>query len=263
MVAEVDGLTMNCEDAGSGEAVVLLHAFPLSSAMWRPQIDVLASRWRVLAPDLRGFGKTAAPPPPYTMEQMAQDVARLLDLAGVGDVRLVGLSMGGYISLAFCRRWPSRVRALVLADTNPGQDPPEAKARRDGLAATARDCGAQAIAEEMLPRLLSPATLQGRPDLVAQVRDMIEATPVNGIVGALLGMRDRSDSTHVLAALPCPVLCMGGAQDAVTPPSVIQAMAAVAPNGRAQIVEDAGHLANLEQPEAFSSALLAFLERTR
>jgi len=259
MQVRVNDIGMGYDDFGSGDAVVFLHAFPLNRRMWEPQIDRLKGRFRVVAPDLRGFGETEAPPGPYSMEMMARDVLGLLDHLGIASAALVGLSMGGYVALAFCRMYPERVSKLILADTKATPDTQEAKAARDDMVRRIQNSGVEVLVDAMLPRLLTQKTIQSAPQTVARVTDMIKSTPPSGAVGALLGMRDRADSTDVLRGLGCPLLCICGAEDVVTPPSVAEEMASTAPNGRVHIIPEAGHLANIEQPDAFNSALMEFL----
>ena len=167
------------------------------------------------------------------METYASDLAGLLDLLGMDDVVLVGLSMGGYIAFEFLRRWKDRVRGLVLIDTRADSDTPEIKKARDATAATAREQGAEAVAETLVPKLLGPSTLGGIPATVERVREMMAATPVAGMVGALGAMRDRPDSTPLLAELAgVPTLVIVGEEDGVTPPALARAMADAIP-GRA------------------------------
>ncbi len=157
-------VALEYEDAGSGRPVVLLHAFPLARAMWHPQVEALRGRYRVLAPDLRGFGGsspfTAAP----SVETMADDVAALLDVLKVAEpVVLGGLSMGGYVALAFARRHPGRLRGLILADTRAEADSAEARANRDKTIAFARGHSAADVIEQMLPKLLGDRTRAEKP----------------------------------------------------------------------------------------------------
>lgn len=259
MQCDLNGVQIAYDDVGSGRAVVLIHGFPLSRRMWRPQFSALQEHFRVIAPDLRGHGESSVPPGPYSMDTMAEDIAALLDRLSVSKAALVGLSMGGYVSLAFCRRWPERVSALVLADTKAVPDTPEGKQARDSMISLVREKGMAAVEEIMLPRLLAPATPQAKPDVAAEVSAIIRAAHPDGAIGALQGMRDRPDSTDVLRSLECPVLCICGEEDALSPPPVAQEMASLARNGRVEVIPGAGHLPNLENPHAFNTALLAFL----
>ncbi|HEY1014611.1 MAG TPA: alpha/beta fold hydrolase [Herpetosiphonaceae bacterium] len=260
MQAEIDGVTLAYDDSGSGPPVVLLHAFPLSKEMWRGQVEALRDAYRVIAPDLRGHGGSALRGDSATMEQMADDVLALLDRLGLGRVALGGLSMGGYVALNLARRHPGRLAALVLADTRAGADSAEG---REGRAATARKAleqGAPAIADQLLPKLLAPATQRDQPGLVSEVRALIEATSPAAIAAASHGMAARADSTAALPAFGAPTLVLVGAEDALTPPSESEAMRAAIPGAQLEIIPGAGHLSNLEQPAAFNQALRGFLD---
>jgi 3-oxoadipate enol-lactonase len=261
MRIHVPGLTLAYDEAGSGGGLLLVHGFPLSRQMWQQQLDTLGDAGRVIAPDLRGHGETgAATPGPYPMELLADDCAALLDALPVsGPVVIGGLSMGGYVALAFCRRYPERVRGLILAATRAGPDSPEGRANRDRMAAAVRARGTAAAVEENLPKMLAPETYVEKPDLVERVRQIMAATPPEGVVGALIGMRDRPDSVPLLETIQAPALVIHGLEDQLFPPAEAEAMHRRLPHSRLQLVPRAGHLLNMEQPEAFNAAVRGFL----
>jgi pimeloyl-ACP methyl ester carboxylesterase len=168
--------------------------------------------------------------------------------------------MGGYIAFELVRRYRTRVRALILMDTRAEADSPEGRRARESAVASAREGGAAAIAEEMLPKLFAPDAMKVHPQAVERVRKMIEATPVAGIIGALTAMRDRVDSTPLLPSLKdLPTLVVTGEQDILTPPDSAQRMAAAIPGARFATVPGAGHLPPVEQPEATARVLVDFL----
>src|SRR5437763_10626095 len=208
--AHVRGLELAYDAAGAGAPVVLLHGFPFNRSLWREQATALAASYRVVTPDLRGFGASTVVAEPATMESLAEDVAALLDELELKRVTLGGLSMGGYVALAFYRLFPRRVRALVLADTRPQADTAEARANRETLAGRALDEGMQPIADAMLPKLLAPATHKQRPEIVARVREMILQTPTAGAAAALRGMALRRDQTDLLPDILAPTLSLVG-----------------------------------------------------
>jgi pimeloyl-ACP methyl ester carboxylesterase len=254
------GAWVEYDDAGRGRPLVLLHAFPLSRAMWPSQLAELAHDGRVIAPDLRGFGGTSPFAGPPALEQMADDVAALLDALGVREpVVLGGLSMGGYVALAFVRRHAARLRGLILADTRAEADSAEGKANRDRLIAFARAHPARDVVEQMLPKLLGEATRTRHPEVVEEVRRIGSAQTAEGIIGALEAMRDRPDSTALLRRVAVPTLVVVGGEDALTPPALAEAMVGALPDARLATVEWAGHLSNLEQPGAFNEAVRSFL----
>ena len=247
------------DDVGHGIPVVLLHAFPLNRSMWARQREELASRYRVITPDFRGHGESSLPEEDSTMERLAEDVRWLLDELGLERVVLGGLSMGGYVSLAFYRRYAERVLALILADTRAGADSEEGRRGRAELAAVAEGLGSAAVAERTLPKLLGASTQQRNPQLVETVRGIICTTSPQGIVRALRGMAVRPDSNDLLAKIHCPTLILVGEEDTLTPPAESEAMAQAIPGARLGKITGAGHLANLEQPIQFDSLLFDFL----
>ena len=259
MITNINGMNVAYTDQGRGTPVVFLHAFPQSRTMWGQQIMALSNTHRVIAPDFRGFGESDAPQGPYTLEQYADDVKGLLDHLAIQQAVFVGLSMGGYTLFAFYRKYAARVNALVLADTRAGADTEDGRSGRFAMARTASEKGAGAIADIMLPKLLSPVALQTKPELVHQVRERIERTQVSGIAGALMAMAGRPDSVPLLSQIACPTLVITGELDGPTPPADGKLMAEAIPGARLNIIPQAGHLSNLEQPEAFNTAVLNFL----
>lgn len=252
----VRGAGLAVEVRGSGPAVVFIHGFPLDRTIWRHQIEQLDG-FRRIAPDLRGMGRSAAPDLGYSMTSYAEDLAGILEALGENSAVLCGLSMGGYIAFEFLRRWPDRVRGLILMDTKAEADSPEARRGRERHLTLVRDKGAGAIAAEMLPKLLAPEAPAG---VVQQVRAMIEATPVAGIAGALTAMRDRADSRAMLPELGrMPVLVVSGALDAIIPSAASRALADAIPGAQFHEVPGAGHLPCLERPETTTQLLQEFL----
>ncbi len=256
----VNGVSLAVEVRGEGPAVLFVHGYPLDRSIWTHQIAALDG-WCRIAPDLRGMGESDAPDLGYSMETYAADLAALLDLLGVDDVVLVGLSMGGYIAFEFLRTWLERVRGLVLVDTRAEPDSADARRQRDAAAATAREQGAEAIADAMLPKVLGASTLAGATAAVDRVRAMMAATPVSGIVGALGAMRERRDSVPLLAGLSgLPTLVIVGDEDELVPPSAARAMADAIPGASLVVIRSAGHLPAIERPVETTDAIQAFLE---
>jgi len=259
-----DGSELWAVDRGEGPAVLLVHGFPLDHRMWEGQIAVLSAQYRVIAPDLRGFGASAAgaevSDEPVTMERMADDLAALLDAVGISSpIVLAGLSMGGYVALAFWRRHAGRLRGLVLCDTRAEADTPEAAAARRRTAERAAREGTAFLCDDMLPRLLAAPAREHSPEVVALVRRMILEAPPRGVAAAALGMGMRSDATPWLPEIACPALLLVGGDDAITPPESMRAMARSMPHARLVEIPGAGHLAPLERPAEVNAALLDFL----
>lgn len=260
----VNGFQMAYSEAGQGMPLLFVHGYPLNRALWIAQFAALGDKAHLLAPDLRGHGDSQAVPGPYSMDLFADDLAVFLDAMGISEpVVFCGLSMGGYIAFAFFRRYPQRLRGLVLTATRATADTPEGRQARDQAAVLARQRGIAAIAESMVERLLSPRTRQEKPHLVEQVRQIMLRTSLEGILGDLVALKERPDSTPTLAHITVPTLILPGSDDALIPLSEAQAMAQAIPGATLQVIPGAGHLPNLEQPEAFNAALSAFLDQLK
>lgn len=247
---------------GAG-TLVLIHGFPLNTTMWDPQL-VLADRgWRVIVPELRGFGPgdTAAGDPPTTsIDDYAGDIIDLLDKLHVKDAVVCGLSMGGYTAFAMFRHAPTYFRAMVLADTRSQGDSPDAVENRKNMQRLVRERGQGAVADALIPKLLCDATRAGKPDVVEHLRRQITSNSVESIVGALTALMTRADSTPMLATLRIPVQIVVGDQDALTPPALSEQMHRDIPGSQLVVIPGAGHMSNMEQPAAFNDALGRFLD---
>ena len=245
--------------ARPGRTLVLIHAFPLDERMWEPQLALAEAGWRVIAPHLRGTnGQPEAAAP--TMDDFAADVIDLLDALHIEDAVIGGLSMGGYATFALFRHAPRYFRGIVLADTRPQADTPEAIEGRKRLLAVVRQKGPAAVADEMLPKLLGETTRRERPDIVARVGDLIRSNPADAIAGAISALMSRPDSTPLLSAIHCPTLIIVGEEDTLTPPALSHDMQRAIGGAQLVVVPAAGHLSSIEQPEAFNAALAQFLE---
>lgn len=255
----IDDIQLAYTDVGAGPAVVLIHGYPFNRSLWTEQAEALRDRYRVVIPDLRGFGESDSSASPMTMGRMAEDVAALMDHLEIEQAVIGGLSMGGYVALAFARQIPARVRALVLADTRAQADTEEGKQTRAQQAEKALSEGMAGIADAMLPKLLTPDTVSKRPELVKRVRDMMLKTKPEGAAAALMGMAQRDDQTEFISSLEVPALIAVGREDAITPVADSEAMHAKIAESRLVVIENAGHVSNLEQTEQFNDALHKFL----
>ena len=249
------------EAAGQGIPVVLVHAFPLSRAMWRGEFAALQKEFRVIAPDLPGFGQSPRQAKP-SIPQMAQEIAGLLDQLKVKEpVVMAGLSMGGYVTFEFLRQFPERVRALGFFSTRAAADTPEARQGRLKAAQKIRSDGLEAFGKAILPKLVGKTTLESRPAVVREVTDLILPNRPEGVADALLAMADRRDSTDLPASIPCPTLVVAGEEDSFIPVSDTQAFASQIPSAQLGVIRQAGHLVNLEQPAAFQTTLSRWLSQ--
>lgn len=262
MFARLNDITMAYQERRQVErpVVLLVHGFPLDSRMWAAQLEGLAGEARLIAPDLRGHGRSDAPPGPYTVDNHADDLAALLDVLDIERAIVVGLSMGGYVAFAMWRRHAARVAGLALLDTRAEPDTPAGRANRDAGIALIREQGVSALAGDLLPKVVAPVSL--RDDALAgRVRTMMADQPALGMIGALGAMRDRPDSVPTLATITVPTLVAVGEEDQPTPPADGRKMAAGIAGAQMVVIADAGHLSPLENPAAINEALAALIRR--
>ena len=245
-------------DRGRGEALVLLHGFPLDSRMWHAQIERLSDHYRVIAPDLRGFGQSRRSDP-FTLESLADDIHLFIEQLVAVPCVLGGLSMGGYVAQVYARKYPRDLRGLILVDTKAEGDTPQAKQGRDQMIELVRSSGAAAVAEALVPKLLAEGTRKSRPEVLRALRALIENCPPRTIEYALAALRDRPDLSGDLSSIGVPTLVIVGDQDAITPPSFSEAMQRAIPNATLEVIRGAGHMAPMEQPEQVNRAIERFL----
>lgn len=255
----IEGLSLAVDVLGEGGPILFIHGFPLDRTIWRPMAATLTG-WRRIAPDLRGFGRSAAPEGTGSMATWADDLAALLDALGAEQAVVCGHSMGGYVAFEMLRRHPERVRALVLVNTRAAPDDDKARAARNAMMTRVRRDGAGAVVEDLLPRLVAPATRKTQPHVVEQVRRVITAGHGEGLAQALEAMRDRPDSRSLLETIVVPTLVIAGRDDQIVPAAESRAMAAAIPDAHLAMVPDAGHLAPLEQPVNTSRIVGEFLD---
>ena len=258
---EIDNIRLAYDDIGSGSAVVLLHGYPFNRTLWTEQVDAIRDVCRVITPDLRGFGDSDSAEGAATMTRMAQDVAALMDELKISTAVLGGLSMGGYVVLAFYKQFASRVRGLVLADTRPQADTDEGKKVRAQQAEQILASGMAGVTDAMLPKLLTPETVSRRPEVVKRLRDMMLNTKPAGAAAALMGMAAREDQTAMLPQISVPTLILVGSEDPITPPEDSHKMREKIPGSRLRVIEHASHVSNFEQPTIFNDELITFLGR--
>lgn len=263
MKVHINGIDLAYSDEGQGPPIVFLHAFPLNRTMWTPQVKALKDTHRVITIDLRGHGESDAPMWRYTLEQFADDIIALLQHLEIPRATFVGLSMGGYILFALYRKYPEYVQALVLADTRAQADTPEGKATRFSMAQIAHRRGSSAIAELMIPKLLSPSGMEQQTALIAKLRNIITENQPSGIIGDLMAMEERPDATPLAQTINVPTLVLVGEHDIPSPPAEMKGMAEQIPGAKLEVIPQSGHISNLENPEVFNRALLNFLAGLR
>jgi len=261
MLIKANGIQMNYELSGIKQApvVVLSHSLACSMVMWRPQLEMLESRFRVLRYDTRGHGGTDAPPGSYTLAQLVDDAIGILDGLDIERVHWVGLSMGGMIGQGLALSHPGRLNSLVLADTAaiiPGEAQPVWQERIDVV----RNEGLQAVAESTLERWFTPNYLKQKLPEVDQIRQQILDTPVAGYIGCSEAIR-RLNYLDQLAAIQTPTLVMVGADDTGTPVAASEAMHAHIKGSNLAVIPAAAHLSNIEQAKVFNTHLMEHLIR--
>lgn len=254
-------IELHVTEAGTGTPLVLLHAFPLSSWMWSAQQEALAKSVRVITPDLRGFGHSPLGVDEPSLDRSADDVAAVLDRLGLGRVVLGGLSMGGYVTMAFLRRHGERVAGLIFADTKATADPPAAQDNRERIAQAVVDRGTDVLISDVLPTLLGDTTVSERPDLHQQVSDAVRAASPIAVAWAQRAMADRPDSIATLAAVDAPALVLVGDEDKLSTVDDARAMADAIGDAQLVVVPKSGHLSAIEQPEAVTTAIGEFVSR--
>jgi 3-oxoadipate enol-lactonase len=227
--------------------------------MWAPQVSALSTTRRCIVPDLRGFGDSTLGSAKVTIDLMAADVIALLDHLRIDRAIVTGLSMGGYVAFGMLRKEPARIAALVLADTRAAADSEEARAKRQELIDLARSHGSAAVAEKQITGLLGKTTRERNSVLADALRPILRSASVDALVGAISALRDRPDSTPLLATIDVPTLLICGDEDAVTQPKEMREVAATIPGARFELLAGAGHLSNVEKPEEFTRALQRFV----
>ncbi len=257
------GITLAYDEYGSGTPFVLVHGHPFNRSMWHDQVAELSASYRLIMPDLRGYGESDVVPGKTTLEDFASDLAALLDELGLRRILLGGLSMGGQIVFEFYRQYPERVLALLLADTQPQADSEEARALRYANAQRIVEQGIQEYGEEMLPGLLSPETRATQPEVVEKVRQMILHTPPEGAAAALRGRAERRDYTPLLREISVPTLVVVGSEDTFTPISDAELMQRGIAGSQLAILAGVGHMPNMERPDEFNTVLKQFLAAHR
>jgi len=263
MKRHLHGIDLAFDDFGAGpRAVLLIHGHPFNRTMWAPQAELLRSRFRVIVPDLRGYGESPLDngSRETRLETFAADNLALMDALGIRTFILGGLSMGGQIVMEMVRQAPERIEALLLADTFAGLDSPERKQLRFTIADRLEREGMDAYAHEELPKMITPRNASDLPEVATHVMTMMRTTPPSGAAAALRGRAQRIDYLPLLNKIRVPTLIVVGREDVYTPVALAEELHANIGGSRLVIIEEAGHMPNLERPAAFNHALESFLE---
>lgn len=260
---EVNGVQISYQEAGSANAlpIVFIHGFPFNKTMWAGQLAAFKKKYRPIAYDVRGHGKSEAGSDDFSIDLFADDLLALMDGLKIKQAVVCGLSMGGYIALNAIQKQPERFAALVLADTQCGADTPEGKEKRMKTIAFIEKNGLEVYAEESLKNLFASTSFQSHAQEVKFIHQSILNTPAEVVCKTLQALADRKESCNALPKIKIPVCVIVGNGDKITPPAVAQKMADAIAAVNLVIVEDSGHLTNLENPDSFNQALTSLLEK--
>lgn len=257
---QISGINIGYEDAGEGVPLVLVHGHPFNRSMWRDQIVAFSSRYRVIAPDLRGYGESETVADKTMLEDFARDIAALLDDLNADNIILCGLSMGGQIALEFYHLFPRQVRALILADTFAQLDSDERRQERYDTAERLLREGMDKYAEEVLPKMIAPKTIEEQPEVAARVLSMMRGTSPAGAAAALRGRAERRDYTPLLPRIAVPTLIVVGSRDEFTPVSDAEFMRRRIPHSKMVVIENTGHMPNMEHPVGYNRVVTEFMK---
>ncbi|MDB5018185.1 MAG: catD 2 [Mucilaginibacter sp.] len=261
MIEKINGIELNYKVTGNGEPLVLIHGHPFDHTMWYPQVIAFSDSYKVITPDLRGYGQSSLPKSAKTtFEDYATDVLQLMDFLEVESFHLAGLSMGGQIIMEIFRQAPGRIKSLIFADTFAGPDTHEAKQARNEGADRLEKEGMDAYADEAIYKMIRPEHVTSMPEVSMHVIKMMKATSP---LAAATAMRARSERINylkeVLPEINIPTLVMVGREDEFTPVAKAEELKENLKNCKLVIIEDAGHMPNLEHPEEFNKVVLDFL----
>src|SRR5271169_2682500 len=259
LIANGIGIEYTVQGPRTGLPVILIHGFPFSKEMWKPQVDALHQEFYVVTYDIRGHGASDVGDGQYSIEYFVDDLIALLDHLKISRAIAVGLSMGGYIALRAIERYPDRFRGLVLCDTKSEADNNEGKIRRMSQIKSIKTEGLKNFAEGFLKNIFYEKTFQKNPGAIDLIKNIIEASNPLAVTGTLLALAARTDTTSILYLIKVPTLILVGKHDTTTPPSAANAMKEKIPNASLHIIQHAGHLSNLENPEEFNKHLLEYL----
>ncbi|PLX75330.1 MAG: alpha/beta hydrolase [Desulfuromonas sp.] len=261
MQLTINDHTISYDDFGEGPALLLIHGFPLSRQMWRPQVEPLVDAgYRVIVPDLRGFGESEGGGV-VQMGDFADDLIHLLDYLGVNHAIVGGMSMGGYVMLNLLERYPQRFLGAMFLVTRAASDDAAGKQKRSDMIDAVQSGRVEIVADTFSGLLFAEATMDEQPRLIKEVQKIMETASPQGIVGGLLAMRERRDYVESLEQFGMPTLVIGADQDKAMPLEHYDALMGGLPQVEGTVIVGAGHMVNMEKPALFNSAILRFLEK--
>lgn len=260
MKYNIPGCSLFARVEGEGEPIILIHGFPLTHEMWEPQIKLLStSGYKVIAPDLRGFGDSLVEISEWTLDDFANDIIYLANSLNIQKFAVAGMSMGGYITFNLLDRFANRISKAILVATKAQADDEQAKNRRNELIQAAKTSGKTPVIEAFKKILFAPMTWERNLDLISKVSVFMERASLNGIIGSLGAMRDRKDYVDLLEKIEIPVLIIHGKSDLASPLQNAELMANKIKHSQTYFSDVAGHMVNLEDAEKVNEAILEFL----
>lgn len=257
---KINNIEVYYEITGNGEPILLVHGHPFDHTMWEPQTEAFSKYYQIITPDLRGYGKTPLPQTPTRFEDYGTDLLKLMDSLNIGSFHVAGLSQGGQIIMELFRQAPSRIKSLIFADTFAGPDTPEAKKARNDMADRMEKEGMDVYADDAIYKMVRREHVASMPNVAAHVLKMMKSTLPKG---AATAMRARSERINylkeVLPTINVPTLVIVGRQDEFTPVEKAEELQENLQNSKMVVIEDAGHMPNLEHPDEFNAVVLDFL----
>lgn len=257
---KIRGIEMVYDDIGQGEPMLLIHGQPFDRTMWSDQVEMLSSQFRLIIPDLRGYGESGIPTEMVLLDELALDLNELLNELNIESAIVMGLSMGGQIAMELFKLFPQQVRGLVLADTDSRAEDAVGYERRLKLSQQIREDGLKKFTQERIHYFISNHTMQNLPEVVTRLRTMMASTSSLGSSLVQRGRAERKDLTPYLSGIEVPVLIVVGEEDEFTPVATAKFMHEKIRGAELAIIKKAGHIPNMEQPDAFNDVLKRFLE---
>jgi 3-oxoadipate enol-lactonase len=256
----VNGIIMCYDDLGKGFIpIIFIHGFPFDKSSWKPQLDDLQKKFRVIAYDIRGFGKSAAGDDKQSIVLFADDLILLMDALQIKKAVVCGFSMGGYILLNAVNRYPERFAGLILSDTQCNADSDEGREKRYKTIKQIESGRIDDFASGFVKNVLCKETIDTKPELVDKIKNIILSNSEKSITGTLNALAQRWETCSVLVKIKIPVLILCGAEDTLTPPAQSEFLHKNIPGATFYLIEKAGHLSNLEQPEEFNRRIINFM----
>lgn len=258
----INGFSLSYDDIGEGNLpIIFLHGFPFDKTMWHEQLEFLKSTHRVIACDIRGFGQSTDEASHLSMDLFADDIIQFMDTLKIEKAIICGLSMGGFIALNLMKRYPKRFSALILCDTQCIADTAEVKENRFKAIKKIEADGVFDFNDSFIKKVFHKESLENKKELVSNLRNVVFSNSEHIIKQGLIALAERSETCSILSEIRIPTLIICGIEDEVTPLIQSEMMHHSIQGSIFHVIDDGGHVSNLEQPEVFNKHLLDFFER--